>query len=88
MSRRKIKKPRAREFTQVLGIAWYRADQWERLRDISADRDELEPTHEEWRHAAEQATQSLTDAGAGPRRVDVDVEALLKWCKKEGVPVN
>src|SRR5436190_13564981 len=32
----------------VAGIAWFRADQWQLLRSLSTDADELEETYEEW----------------------------------------
>ena len=39
----------------VLGVAWYRAADWNRLLEMSEDRDELESSHAEW---MEQANRS------------------------------
>ena len=36
----------------VMGVAWYRRDQWDRLLDISSDHAELENTYEEWKAVA------------------------------------
>ena len=36
----------------VMGVVWYRRDQWDRLLEISSDRSELENTHEEWKAVA------------------------------------
>ena len=43
----------------VAGIAWFRADQWQLLRSLSADVDELEETYEEWVAIAEKAIEDL-----------------------------
>ncbi len=42
-----------------VGIAWYEAEQWSRLLEISADRDELEETYQEWVRDAERAIKEL-----------------------------
>jgi len=47
----------------VAGYAWYRPEQWELLRAVSADRDKLEETHEEWAANAEKALQGMREAG-------------------------
>jgi len=37
----------------VTGIAWYRPEQWERLREVSEDVENLEETYEAWLETAE-----------------------------------
>ena len=83
MSRKKT----ARSGTQtVMGVAWYRADQWSRLRELSLDADELKATYEEWLALASDRVRELQAQGIAARRVDVDVEELLRWCWKKGLP--
>jgi hypothetical protein len=36
----------------IVGMAWYSAAEWERLKEVVPDPDHLEPTHEEWGSAA------------------------------------
>jgi len=78
---------RARGMT-VLSIAWYRREQWERLREISADRDDLESNYEEWRLAAEKTFLELCGARMAPVKALVDVEEPLSWCQSQGRPVD
>lgn len=65
----------------VVGCAWYRADQWERLREISTDPEKLEQTYEEWVENAERALQGLRESGMRVEKVELDVEELLTWCE-------
>ena len=37
----------------VVGFAWYRPQQWQRVRDISTDADDLEETYEDWLRLAD-----------------------------------
>jgi len=54
MSNREVKK---RDMTTsdagtVVGIAWYRADQWARLHEVSVDGADLEPSYTAWEERA------------------------------------
>jgi hypothetical protein len=46
-------KKTANESRIVTGIAWYRAEQWERLREVSEEVDNLEDTYVAWLQTAE-----------------------------------
>ena len=72
----------------VPGVAWYRREQWPRLRDVSADADALEETYDEWEAMALDALQQLRARGIEPARIDIDVEELLRWCQAGGRPVD
>jgi len=74
--------------TTVLGVAWYRREQWNRLLEISSDRDQLEDTHEEWEPSAEKRFEELSRPGFPIRKVDIDVEELLSWCGSQDRPVD
>ena len=70
------------------GVAWYRPEQWERLREISIDKDVLEETHAEWLQNAEKGLKEFRRQGVEPVKVDVDVEELLRWCESRGMAVD
>lgn len=72
----------------VVGVAWYRPEQWERLLEISADRAELESTHAEWERNAKLAMEWHSRGGLRLERVAVDVEELLRWCLIRNLPVD
>jgi len=72
----------------VVGIAWFRPDQWELLRSLSADAEVLEPTHAEWQKLARRTVRDLAGQGILARRVDVDVDRLQAWCKAQDRPLD
>ena len=83
------KSKKSRQARQVkFSIAWYKPEQWSRLLDISADRDDLEQTYGEWQLQAEKALADLAKRGGYPEKVVVDTEELLAWCNERGLPVN
>jgi hypothetical protein len=72
----------------VLGIAWFRPDQWELLRSLSTDADILEPTHAQWEKFARETVRDLARQGMLARKVDVDVEQLRAWCVAQQRPLD
>src|SRR5205823_11750763 len=72
----------------VVGFAWYRREQWERVRDIASDAGEFEDTYEEWLRVAEQKLSELAAAGLDVKKVDVDSEQLILWCNEQGLDMN
>lgn len=90
MSKKQKKQKRENndDVTTVMGVAWYRREQWDRLLEISSDRNELERTYDEWRVMAEIKTKELAKHGYEFRKIAIDVEELLKWCNSKKRPVN
>jgi hypothetical protein len=74
--------------TQIVGIAWFRSGQWERLREVSADRIQLETNYDDWVRHAEKTLFDLHTNGLKVVRVDIDVDDLLSWCKIKHFPIN
>lgn len=72
----------------VLGVAWYRSKQWNRLLEIAADRDNLEDTYEEWLRCAERSLSQLSRHGIQPIKVDIDVDELFQWCLAQRCPID
>ncbi len=77
-----------REATVVTGLAWYRRDQWSRLKEAAVDSDALEPTYEEWLDHAQNTLLRLIRQGLHVRRVDIDVEEVIEWCKANRRPFD
>jgi hypothetical protein len=69
-------------------IAWYRADQWDRLREISADRDQLDETYAEWVVKAQGVLDHLAGEGLSIDKVEIDLDDLQRWCAERGIPIN
>ena len=72
----------------VLGVGWYRPEQWALLLAQSVDRDELESTHAEWLASAESSLKTIEAAGQTPIKIDVDVEEMIAWCLGNGMPLD
>jgi hypothetical protein len=79
---------RTSEVQVVTGCAWYRPEQWERLREVSVDRDKLADTFDEWLETAEKSLPEMRKAGIYAEKIDVDVEELVAWCQALGREVN
>jgi hypothetical protein len=71
-----------------VGLAWYRADQWEQLRDVSADKAQLEERFSEWLAHAEAKLKELRALDINVLAVPVDVGDLISWCRERARPVN
>ena len=72
----------------MMGIAWYKPEQWQRLREVSADPEKLEQTHAEWQALATQTLGDLQRNGFSVRKVDVNVEELVTWCREKGMAID
>jgi hypothetical protein len=56
--------------TMVVGFAWYRPEQWQRVREISADADDLHDSYIEWLVSAEEKLQELRSSGLRVKKVE------------------
>ncbi len=72
----------------VLGIGFYRREQWPLLIETAVDSHLLEKTYDEWMAVLDSSIGKIRAAGLEPELVDIDVEELLVFCKKEGLPNN
>jgi hypothetical protein len=84
-ARREAKRGRNK---QTIGIAWYSPAQWNRLREISADADDLEETHAEWLATAESVWAQMVENGLEVKKVVVDVDQLEAWCREQGLSID
>ena len=65
----------------VVGIGWYDATQWAKLKEVAADSDRLDDSHEAWQRTADRTAEELASQGMTVRRVPIDVDALIQWCR-------
>ena len=72
----------------VQAVPWFKPDQWQRLRERSADAEHLEPTHEAWAAAQDRRIEELERAGISVSRVEVDVDELVDWCQARGLSMD
>jgi hypothetical protein len=69
----------------VVAIVWYRPEQWQRVRDVATDADELEESYPEWFQVAQKRFAELQSSGLRVEKVDVDSEKLILWCNERGL---
>src|SRR5215475_14446677 len=74
--------------TLIMGVSWYRPEQWDRLREISEDKATFDTSYEESLKEWEKKIQDLEAQGIRPIKVEVDVEELLTWCSTQGLAVT
>lgn len=72
----------------VTAMAWYAEEDWERLREVSADAETLEDNWEEWKEHAIDEIERLREAGYEVRRIEVDPDELQAWCSVYDRPVD
>jgi hypothetical protein len=83
MAKSKVNSP-----STAIGVAWYRPDQWETLRNVSVDRDKLENTYSEWLVEAERVVKQLQQRGLRVVKVDVEISELMLWCESQRIPLD
>ena len=71
-----------------IGIAWYRREQWNRLLEVSADREDLEDSYDEWLTFAEASLNKVKQQRVIIHKIDVDIDELVQWCRSQNRPVN
>jgi len=65
-----------------IGIACYRKEQWKLFKATADDPDDLGDKYEDWLHGVKQLEIHLILNGYNTERVDIDVNDLIQWCKK------
>jgi hypothetical protein len=73
---------------RTIGIAWFRREQWTRLRAVATDSHVLEESFERWAELAFKKCVELAAAGLEVERVDVDLGELIAWCRDERRPLD
>ncbi len=70
----------------ILGIAWYRENQWELLKSTASDPEAIEDTYEEWVQKATKAIKRMKKPGVELLKVDFDVIQFNEWCRANPFP--
>lgn len=72
----------------VIGLAWYTEPDWERLRELASDPDDIDQSFSDWHASAVILECELASQGKDVRRVMIDPAALSAWCKARGRPLD
>ncbi len=68
----------------MVGVAWYRPEQWPLMLSVIPDPEVFPRTHTEWLSRASDTMRDLSKQGVTVRKVDVELKALLAWAAERG----
>lgn len=77
-------KPKDRPVGSIVGVGWYTAEEWLKVKDNSADPDRFEETYAEWVEMAEKALLDLRAVGINAQKHWIIASELLSWCVAHG----
>jgi hypothetical protein len=72
----------------VVGIAWYKGEDYETLKRLFVDGDNLPETYEEWLNSAERLVNQLRRDGLAFQKVYIDPDTFPAWCAAKGLDLN
>jgi hypothetical protein len=73
---------------QVVGMVWYKRENYDCLKTIFEDGDVLHDTYDEWLKAAETGRLSMESKGTRVVCVDIDPIEFPEWCRKNSMKLN
>jgi len=73
------------EPSRRIGLPWYRPEDYQRIREMMADRHNLASTYESWLAAAENNETVGREAGLQVSRILIEPEAFARWCAEKKV---
>ena len=72
----------------IYGVCWYKKEQWDRLKEIVPNYEDLDDTFEDWRKSAEKAIANIRRSGGKAQKVKVDTEEMLFWSNENNLALN
>ena len=71
---------------RIVGVPWYRREDYPEILATMEDAHTLAPTYEGWLMAAENNEAEARRAGVRVLRVPLDPETFTRWCADRGSP--
>lgn len=72
----------------VVGMAWFKPENFARLRAMFKDGHKLHRTYDEWLRAAETGRKAQEVKGLRVVCVDIDPDDFPQWCKAQGMDLD
>lgn len=63
-----------------VGVSWYTAENWEKVKASAKDAELLEATFDEWQAMAQNSLRELSARGIRAEKVYIDAGEFLSWC--------
>jgi hypothetical protein len=67
---------------KLIGIGFYRKDQWPLLLETADDADMMIEKYDKWLTGIERLIENMKTEGIEPVKVDIDVHELLAYCRQ------
>jgi hypothetical protein len=72
----------------LIGMPWYRAEEYAQVRERFDDRERLPEQFEEWEAGAGKLMRSLKLDGHKVIKIILDVEEFESWCRERKLKLN
>jgi len=73
---------------QNIGVAIYTKKDYERLLEISDNREDMNQTWIEWRRKKDELKRNMRTLGVIVKEVKVNLDELVRYCRRKGIPNN
>ena len=73
---------------QIVGVPWYRREDWPLLRRLFVDADKLHGRWEDWQAAAVTGEYLMRQDGHRVVRAEIRPKPFAAWCKALGIPAD
>jgi hypothetical protein len=73
---------------KATGIAWYKPEDYDRLRQLFSDGENLPGTYAEWLSKAQNLFDQLVDEGLTVEKVYINPDTFPGWCAVRGLDIN
>jgi hypothetical protein len=73
---------------RVVGISWFKKEDYPALLKIFEDGHKMPRTHQEWLKGAQKMERQTQASGYRTQRIHISPETFPEWCRNNDVPVN
>jgi hypothetical protein len=73
---------------RICSIPYYRKGQYDRLREVSIDKENFLISYEEMMTITESKHKEMENKGFKVMKIDVDIEELIEWCNSRCATLN
>ena len=73
---------------QIIGMVWYKPEEYDACLAIMSDRTKLHPNYHLWRMDAETGEKRLRREGKTVIRAFIDPKEFPAWCRERGLDID
>lgn len=73
---------------KVVGLTWFRRDDWLKVKLTFEDADQLHNTYDEWLASVERLERTMKIKGVAIEWVTIDPDTFPDWCRARNLRLN